>query len=215
MINEVANVIKSRFEPLKQNGTITSLHGMSKIIYTTHFSNDKPDSIPVPINYSDIIQCCDNPMYSLIPRGKGVRSIVYFEEVSSSKQESFDSSMDSSLMKCQMRLICWYNEVYFANPNDNSIPDVNSLLSAKFIEILSNNNDSLNNKLISSLKVSDISIVSIDDSFGVFSKYSYMIDKYNFLIRPYGFFSISFNCKYSIDHECLPQLTFDNSSINC
>lgn len=211
MINAVSEVLKLRLSSLKTDGIVTSLHGISKVAYTSFLSKDpkKLDSIPVPYDIDSTDSCFKDDTLSLIPKEKGIRSIIYFESSQQSRFIDIDESEKPSTLSTNLKLVCWYNEEYF-----NSNQDVNSLLiSIVSQKILSSNIKS--SQYIDYLKVTDLSVSTIEDSMGVFHKYTYLIEKENILLKPYGFFTLDIGVNYSIKQCNTNDILFDSPMRNC
>jgi hypothetical protein len=206
MIVQLAEQIKKNLLPMKQNQYFTHLCGMSKIVHTSYFSGKSNvlDSIPVPYNDDNTQNCRFNQSLSLIPSEKNVRAIGYFEE--SSPCVLINKS--DNLYECNLNFICWYNSSYFSN----SKADINTVLSATVLKNL-NKKVSVLDSIFNFIRIESTRMISVEDSMSIFNKYTVLIDKYNLLLNPYGFFSISLNIHFSINYDCLPQLL--NNTDNC
>lgn len=206
MIVQLSEQIKKCLLPLKTSNNFTYLCGMSKIVYTSYFSgkSDQLDSIPVPYNDDNTMNCNMNSSLSLVPRENGVRAIGYFEEAS----PSVLINRSENLFECGLNFVCWYNSNLFSNEK----VDLNTILSANVMKLLSKN-VSVAGSIFDFINIDSIRMVSVEDSMSIFKKYSILMDKYNLLLNPYGFFSISLNVKYSLNYDCIPTLL--NNSDNC
>lgn len=203
MTHEVAKILAGTLEPLYRGGQVTVLCGLVK---TVSQSRDN-GIIRFPVPYDS-----DAPMFQienseLIPDQKQ-RAIVYFE---GSDSLITDYQVKKSVVSGGLRLVCWYNSNRFQQEST----DPNTLHTSLIGNMLGllKEHRLRPDGVLTALSVNATRVIDSYDT--LFSKYSYIKERGQYLQNPYFAFGIDLDVKYQINHGCTTKPLLVNISDCC
>ncbi len=208
MIKDVANRIKAVLnESFFENdgtGIITHLSGLVRTKELKPIEGEKEKKkIPFPLEDEDIEDCGEQfSIHKLVP-DETKRCIVYFEGENSKFVQSLG---DKTNWTTNLNLICWYNSSLFEEQD---------LLQSRLISLFSSVVKSVKTK-DDVLAIKNIELLTVSESTNIFSKYTYSDMISNYLLHPFGYFSITFKINFTTNEktDCLPSIaTLPNQSI--
>lgn len=188
MTREVARILADSLVPLYNAQLITVLTGLVKTV--SQERNQGTIRFPVPYDTNSGSVQIENS--ALVP-DKNQRAIVYFEGSDTSITEF---ARNKSRASSSVKLICWYNSLMFAQPENISLHEVLIGNVLKHIAEARPEQDSI-------IKTFDIDVTRVyDSSPALFSKYSYREERGQYLQTPYFSFAIDITVDYQLNHGC-------------
>ncbi len=203
MIVEIGNILKSFLDTYRIGGTgsnqfIDKLAGVVKTISKTDVdANNRPviKKFPVAcdVNFTD---CIATGIYKDLIPDSSLGCILYFEDVSNVFQGRHGRKYK---WKAQYRLVCWYNKKKLGYTDCN----IDSKLITTFLSVIPD--QSGNYGIYQNIEISVLG--EEPKSFNPFSKYSYDEDKTQYLMDPFGYFSMPIEVNYELDKACFTEFT--------
>lgn len=200
MTNEIAKILARSLEPRQNSEIITHLCGLTKEVRQQ--KDGRVVRFPIPYDYDSANYQIDNSV--LVPDQR-YRSIVYFEgnDTSITGFEPKKSKASTSL-----RMVCWYDRSKFNK--ESSVPLHSGLISLFLSDLAQARPD-----IDSAIGGFKLDVNTIYDSVSsLFSRYTYVEERGQYLMAPYFAFGIDLTVTYQINHGCNADL-FPIDVANC
>ncbi|AVR47257.1 hypothetical protein C7S20_19475 [Christiangramia fulva] len=211
MTSEIANILKTRLSNIDNgldnqgaplpNGLLF-IDKMAGLIQTAEKAQPSVvegafvvSKFPISID-SSYEDCINKGLYKeLVPHSK-LKGILYFESMG-----TMPLGLDHGNFKyaVKLRLVCWINNKLIQGDNTMSI-------AHKLITTIRN---SLEKGSFSSGAFNRITCRAsnfIDSDYSLFSRYTYPVEIYKYLMYPYEAFGIDYTIEFTIANSCIQEL---------
>lgn len=183
----IAQILSKRLDLLHSRQLVTVLGGLVK---TASVAREGGRNIKFPVPFDTETQNIRIENSAFVP-DQEQRAIMYFEGLNSTITESV---RNKSKLRSNLRLICWYNANKFNVKGCSTIHEV--LISAS-LKLLQNGRDT---DVVQGIVVMPTTV--LDSSNTLFSRYSYLEERGQYLLAPYYAFGIDLNVTYQLSHNC-------------
>lgn len=183
----IAQILSKRLEPLHSKQLVTTLSGLVK---TASVVRDGGRVIKFPVPHDTETQNIIIENASLVP-DYGQRAILYFEGLNSTISESVKNK---TKMRSNLRLVCWYNAARFLKSGSGTIHE---MLLSEILRLLQTGRDT---NVVQGIVVSPTTV--LDSTATLFSRYSYLEERGQYLLAPYFALGVDINVTYQLSHNC-------------